>query len=116
MLMEADVEGLIGAGRHERTGDRLADPMLSHSHFAIIVTGRSESAISPPDKAFRRDLPGLRLAHRIRNKEDAHDRLIITRRPSMETGQLHVGAGARSTCTAGNCRGRPTAVTQSKLL
>ena len=23
MLMEADVEGLIGAGRHERTGDRL---------------------------------------------------------------------------------------------
>ena len=22
-LMEADVEGLIGAGRHERTGDRL---------------------------------------------------------------------------------------------
>ena len=23
MLMEADVEGLIGAGRHERTGERL---------------------------------------------------------------------------------------------
>jgi putative transposase len=23
ILMEADVEGLIGAGRHERTGDRL---------------------------------------------------------------------------------------------
>lgn len=23
MLMEADVEGMIGAGRHERTGDRL---------------------------------------------------------------------------------------------
>lgn len=25
MLMEADVEGLIGAGRHERTGERLND-------------------------------------------------------------------------------------------
>ncbi|WP_370510891.1 hypothetical protein [Elioraea sp. Yellowstone] len=23
LLMEADVEGLIGAGRHERTGERL---------------------------------------------------------------------------------------------
>lgn len=23
MLMEADVEGLIGAGQHERTGERL---------------------------------------------------------------------------------------------
>jgi putative transposase len=25
ILMEADVEGLIGAGRHERTGERLND-------------------------------------------------------------------------------------------
>jgi hypothetical protein len=27
ILMEADVEGLIGAGRHERTGDRLNEPL-----------------------------------------------------------------------------------------
>ncbi len=31
MLMEADVEGLIGAGRHERSGERLTYPIARSS-------------------------------------------------------------------------------------
>jgi len=55
MLMEADVEGLIGAGRHERTGERLnyrngfrdrtLDTRLGSLRFAY---GSAPRPLSPP--------------------------------------------------------------------
>jgi hypothetical protein len=41
---------------------------------------------------------------------------ITARPPTARCRSTPVGAGARSTSAAGNCRGPPTAVTQSKLL
>src|SRR5215510_12735254 len=48
ILMEADVEGLIGAGRHERTGDRLncrngSQPENGHSHSGHRIKGKSQA-------------------------------------------------------------------------
>jgi hypothetical protein len=49
MLMEADVEGLIGAGRHERTGERLnyrngfRDRGLGTRLGSLQLVGRSAS-------------------------------------------------------------------------
>ena len=49
MLMEADVEGLIGAGRHERTGERLTyrngfrDRTLDTRLGSLQLVGRSAS-------------------------------------------------------------------------
>lgn len=40
MLMEADVEGLIGAGRHERSAERLTGAMATASAASTPVSAR----------------------------------------------------------------------------
>jgi hypothetical protein len=44
ILMEADVEGLIGAGRHERTGDRSTTATAIASAASTRVSVRSACA------------------------------------------------------------------------
>src|SRR5437763_2223568 len=50
ILMEADVEGLIGAGRHERTGDRLN-----------YRNGYRERSLDTPLGSLQLSIPELRL-------------------------------------------------------
>ena len=62
MLMEADVEGLIGAGRHERSGERLnyrngfRDRVLGTRLGSLQLVGRSASN---PVAAAGQRLPAL---------------------------------------------------------
>jgi hypothetical protein len=44
ILMEADVEGLIGAGRHERTVDRQGTPTVASSPSSTADRGSSSRA------------------------------------------------------------------------
>jgi hypothetical protein len=58
ILMEADVEGLIGAGRHERTGDRLNLPRPTQGNPGLMrrSTSASQACGSIP---LSLDRPGL---------------------------------------------------------
>jgi transposase-like protein len=58
ILMEADVEGLIGAGRHERTGDRLnyRNGYRDRSLDTRLGSLQLRNSTDEIDKLFRREL------------------------------------------------------------
>ena len=85
ILMEADVEGLIGAGRHERTGDRQLSQWLSRAQ------PRHPPGLAPaqdPKVAPRLVLPALPGAAQDRRKGAGHgDPGSLDRRPVDPAGR-----------------------------
>jgi hypothetical protein len=99
MLMEADVEDLIGAGRHERSGERLNyqngfhDLTLDTRLSLLQLVGRS---VSDPEAAAGQLLPALSRAPEdlLEASDGGNPEGMDRRRPGPASGRAGAGDGS----------------------